>query len=458
MTISERKLIFQLSLFIAVAVFLILGFVLSPFYLSLGLGLIIIFSLLAVRLEWGIYLIAALFPFINLQIFIGKSFNVPYVDLVAMAVFAAWLIKLFWDWANTGRFIKLKDLPGIFFFLLFIGASLLSLYNSQNVLQSLKFVLRPLAFFYLMFVIVPYNIIKDFKALKNIIRIMFGVGILVSLMGLASLFVVKGLTFTRIVPIKIFGIYPLGANQNLIAETLIAIIPLTGVLIALARKEINKKLLILSMAFMAVITLGTLSRAGWICLILAGLIFLFAKYRQHLKTIIPLAVLIIILTLPLTYYMTQLVRSDVSRSANENRLLLTEIAWENFKRHPIIGSGAGIYINLVAADRWYIYNFGHPLDSHGVVQKLLAESGVIGLLTFLLLIGYILNHLLKSYKKLPAGGIERDIMLAFIITVVISLVFQIFNTSYYVSKLWLPIGLALTAARILRENKKLALI
>ncbi|HEX9664509.1 MAG TPA: hypothetical protein VGA49_01665, partial [Patescibacteria group bacterium] len=175
MTISERKLIFQLSLFIAVAVFLILGFVLSPFYLSLGLGLIIIFSLLAVRLEWGIYLIAALFPFINLQIFIGKSFNVPYVDLVAMAVFAAWLIKLFWDWANTGRFIKLKDLPGIFFFLLFIGASLLSLYNSQNVLQSLKFVLRPLAFFYLMFVIVPYNIIKDFKALKNIIRIMFGV-------------------------------------------------------------------------------------------------------------------------------------------------------------------------------------------------------------------------------------------------------------------------------------------
>lgn len=449
-----KKEITALIIVLIAAIILIIGIIINPLYLFIGLGLILFLGILFWKLEWGIYLMALLFPFINLQIFIGEDINIPYVDLAAMFVFTAWILKPIWQWASTGKFIGRKELPGIFFFLLFIAASLLSLINSENVILSFKYVLRPLAFFYLMFVIAPYNIIKDYKTLRNVLWCIWLAGMSVSLMGLASLFVVKGLAITRIVPIKIFGEYPLGTNQNLIGETLIAVIPLTAILILGVKKEFNRKLMILSMAFMALITLGTLSRAGWICLFVEALIFLAVKYRQHLKTIVPMAIMILILLLPLTYYMAALVTSDISRSANENRLLLTKIAFDAFKKHPIIGSGAGIYVNLVSTNRDYIKQFGNPLDSHGVVQKLLAESGILGLITFVLLIGYILNRLYKSYKFIPAKDPWKDIMLAFMISVVASLIFQIFNTSYYVSKLWLPIGLALAASNILIQKTK----
>ena len=203
--------------------------------LSIFIILIIIIAVIffSYRLTWGLYLIAILFPFINLQIIWGEI-NVPYVDIVAMLVFGGWLVYL-----ARERKISKKYFPGLIFFLLFFASSLLSLINSADIWLSLKYILRPLSFFYLMFVVLPYNIIKNKQILLRILYIFYGLGIITAIMGLISIFTVsaQNVLAKRVVPIAIGGVYPLGAYHNQIAEVLIVMIPVGFLLTYLAKQN-----------------------------------------------------------------------------------------------------------------------------------------------------------------------------------------------------------------------------
>jgi O-antigen ligase len=144
--------------------------------------------------------------------------------------------------------------------------------------------------------------------------------------------------------------------------------------------------------------------------------------------------------------------SEVVRSSNRNRLALTEIALENFYKHPVIGNGAGTFVEQVSQERWYIVDYGSPSEAHGVIQKLLAETGLLGFLTFFVLLGYALSRLVKIYRKMPQGAPFKNIILALLLSSFGCIVFQLFQTSYFVSKFWLPLGIALAAGRLAEEE------
>ncbi|MDD4607461.1 MAG: O-antigen ligase family protein [Patescibacteria group bacterium] len=403
---------------------------------------------------WGIYLIAVLYPFIYLQLWLGQDINVPYVDLIAMLVFTAWFLKTIYNWIKHKQQLSLKNFPGLFYFIPFVVAASLSLINIENVNLGIKYILRPLVFFYLMFVILPYNTIKTKKQLITVFKIMFGVGIVVALMGCWSLIrpITPGL-FRRAVPIPILGYNILGTNHNLIAEVLIAVIPLAFILIWQTYKIIPQKWLIVGLVFMMMINLMTLSRTGWICLILEILILGLVVYRRQLNKLTPYILLILILIIPFVYYMYDFLDSSFVSSSNLNRLRQTQIALESFKLHPILGAGVGTFMEQVAQDKWYILDFGSPIEAHGVIQKLLAEVGFVGLISFLILLGFVIVQVIKTYIKLDYNSEWKMIILALILSVIGSIVFQLFNTSYYVSKMWWPLGIALTASHLALKNQ-----
>lgn len=450
--LKPRHDLVSIVFFVLFATAILIAFSFNPVY---GLAAVGVSALVMVFAKWpqvGIYLMVLLFPYINLQFFIGQQINIPYVDALAMLVFLAWIVRTIWIWANGGGFIKLKDLPGIGFFLLFIGASLLSLYNSTDWFLSLKFVLRPLAFFYLMFVVLPFNTITSKEILKKVLWCFWATGMFIAVTGAASILLIQRTDFFRVIPIAIFGIYPLGTNQNLIAESLVVILPFVAMLAMMAKNETRRKFIVLSLVFMGAIALGTLSRAGLLSIILELTIFIFYYYRKNLRAVLPAVLLGLVVSLPLVYYLSAFFSSDISKEATENRLLLTRIAWDAFKQHPIIGNGAGLYTHLVEINRTYIRLFGNPLDSHGVIQKLLAESGIVGLVTFVALALYVLWRTIRPFKTV-VGERARKILLACVIVVTAGFFFQLFNTSYYVSKLWLPVGVALAAVRLVEEKK-----
>lgn len=156
---------------------------------------------------------------------------------------------------------------------------------------------------------------------------------------------------------------------------------------------------------------------------------------------------------PVLIYMYLFMTSEMVRSSNLNRIALTKIAIETFEKHPIVGAGVGTFIEQVSRDRWYIIDFGEPSEAHGVVQKLLAESGILGFGTFFALLGYVMWRLIKTYRGQEADSPWKYIILALILSSFGSIVFQLFNTSYFVSKLWFPLGIALAAARLAEEEK-----
>lgn len=447
----------NLVLVILFSIALILSLVITainPIYIGIGLTAIFILAFAVRNLQIGVYLIAITYPFIALQLYFGKDINVPVVDLIALIFCGAWLLRIVWLYISRQKKITFRDYPGIGFFLLFILVTLLSITNAPDKLQSFKYVLRPLFFFYLMFVLMPYNVINSKEILKKTLWVLFFVGLFISGMGVIALITRAYIGFPRAIPLCIANICPLGTNHNLIAEALVALVPFCGVLVIWEKNAKIKKLLIIAALVMTGVLLATFSRAGWICLALEVLVFVIIRFRGKLKTFLRYGLIALLIFSPLIFMMWQMIVQGITDPSDRNRMFLTEIAMDGFKMHPVIGCGAGTFMQMVSQNKLYMLQFGNPIESHGIVQKLLAETGILGFITFSLLVGYILYILIRAYGRVKLNPFWRDIMLLFIIAVVGSLVFQLFNTSYFVSKMWFPIGIALAASKLALSGEK----
>jgi len=211
----------------------------------------------------------------------------------------------------------------------------------------------------------------------------------------------------------------------------------------------------------------TFSRAGWIVLLLElGFIFYYeylrnkkinpalclSKYWINKEKLFLIIIPVLIILLLLSIFMYILITSPVTESSNRNRLELIRITKESFSRHPWIGQGVGTFQKIVSYDYTYILDFGAPIDAHGFVQKILAEMGILGLISFLLILFFVFRKIYLAWRK------EKNnyIIFGFLVSLIGLFGFQLFNTSYYVAKLWLIVGLALSASEacLLRYERK----
>ncbi|PIT94779.1 hypothetical protein COT96_02715, partial [Candidatus Falkowbacteria bacterium CG10_big_fil_rev_8_21_14_0_10_38_22] len=325
--------------------------------------------------------------------------------------------------------------PLFFSFSFFFATAVISSLFSDNVSLSLWYVVRWILFFYLIYLVLPYNLIKDKRILKNIL-IWFAISsVVVAVSGVISLYSQDWQNdFVRIKPLGIAGVYPTGDNQNLLAEVLIA-----GIFFALALKywfqtERQKRLINLLIIFLSIILIGTFSRAAWIALAIQILIYFSYKKELFRKALLP-AFLVILLLTPIYYYMFRLQSQySIGVSSTENRLLLTQISWRAFTDKPWFGQGSGNFVSLVADNIRFRAKYGDPIDSHGVWQKILAENGLAGVLTFAL---FSFNIFYLFYKALKHRSNEFDLLLPLVIGSLGIYLFEFFNTSYYKGKLWL---------------------
>ena len=442
------------------------SFFISPLILLLLLVGFFAVLFFAFYPEIGLYGMVLLYPFIYWQFYFKipptfladllQDINIPYIDLLAMAVFAGWFLRIIYLRITENQKISWNMFPGIILFILFIVASSLSLINVENIFSGVKFILRPLAFFYLMFVILPFNIIKNKKTLLNVFRMFYIVGMFVAAMGLWSLiFTDRPGWLNPAIPVAVFGVHILGTNHNLIGEILISVIPLVFVLLQNETKELWRRIYFLSLGFLIAITLLTLSRTAWVALFIEFLILVIINYRHRAKKLAFYGLIIMIILLPIFTYMYMYILSYDVHLSNYNRMLMTDIAFDVFSEHPWIGSGAGTFREQLSNYYIYLIEFGEPSEAHGVVQKLLPEVGILGLTAFFALWGYILYKLIWVFRKIKSSPAWRFVVLNCIMAVAGSMVFQLFNTSYFVSKLWLPMGVALAAANLaLKYTKK----
>jgi len=414
--------------------------------------LAIVLAIFLIKPKVGLYALAFFLPLIGWSFYL-KGFLLTFIDLLALLLVLAFFIRLAFLTIFPSKPLPPLKWPLFFPFAIFIFISLLSAVFAPNPLYSLWYVIRWPIFLYFAYILVPYNLITDGKTLKKTIIALIAGAILVLLSGLMSL---SGQdwrdSFFRIRSINLFGVYPYGENHNLIAEFLNvgAFLILTWRL--LIKNPRGRRLLDALFVLMSLGIILTFSRAGWITLFLQLLvytIFYFQTKKQPSRKIIILLVGALIVLSPIFWKMGKLQQENTS--STENRWLLTKISLEAFTAKPYLGAGSGEFINLVDNNLRFKAKYGAAIDSHGMIQKILAENGIFGLAAWLFILVFLMRTFWLAIKKYYHQNLW---LLPLILAATGGLFFQLFNTSYYKGKVWLPITLVLVAINLLEHHAR----
>lgn len=435
----------------------------SVVLVSVTFPLTLVFTLCAVLLTgvfvWNpmlaVYGMALTYPYLNTEIVFG-SLNVPIVDIFGLCSVIALTVRTAINIFVYNKKNTLPVPPGWLLWLAFLGIALLSTHNAFVLGDSMKYVARPLAFFFIVFVITVPGIVRTEKALRITIILMMITSLLVAVYGFLGLIVVKtpSLLQRRVIPFSLFGYYPLGDNHNLIADVMVTSLPLAWYLWSTSRDRISRRLFLLAMIFLTITGLLTFSRTAWLAFIVEGLVLIRISYAHIIRHVFPLLISIMLAASPLIIYMFVFMQQAEIQSSNENRIMLGEIALDMWNEHPYIGAGPGTFMSYVQQNPIYMKDFGSPLDAHSVLYKVLAETGVFGFVAFFGMCFMVFRRLFLGILDKLIDMQDRFFLVCLFTTCIGGFFFQFFQTSYYVSKLWFPIGIALSATYILRQKHR----
>lgn len=440
-------------------------FWLNP-WLALFLSIFILFIVLSIALpKYFLYALVFFYPWIAwtwsyavaresvLFGFVGGRIDLPICDIVAIIVGFAFginlLLRYFWD--NDKKW-KL-ELPGFFFFLGFMLIGYLSLANSELwYSDSLKYLLRPIAFFYLFFVIPLYNLIKTKKDYYIVLWIMFIIGVIGTLMGAYS-FIGIFEHIHRAHPIAIFG-YPFwGLNQNLLAEILVLTIPSSIMLFFIEKNKNLKPYIWLGIMGMLLVSVLTFSRTAWLAILLGMIISTILLWKENKKFFIKWGALALLIIIPFVSVVIAYSSSYTAQSSNWGRMEMTEFAYFIWQDHPWVGNGVGTFYYRLGQTPMYTMNLGQPFDAHGVLQKVGSEMGLLGLLFYFSLVIWLGKNLFFDYMTVKKNQDKIIIVMAGLI-VILALFYQGFNTNYFSPKMWVPLTIAIALHKFYNKKEK----
>lgn len=449
---------------------LFLGSLLVAFGLPFGpisLAVVAVASVIAYRYTYfSFYLALILVMLLGLTVSIpvaeqdvvgrafGGSIDLFLGEIVIVFVLSAWMVKVFLLWFRRRDVNWRPILPIWKSYAALIAAHIVSIFSSYgpDVVMALKYVLRPVTFCYVAFIALPVNIIRSRRRLRATLGVLTAVGLIACLDGLLSMwsFEFFASDIRRAHPIPLFGMNLFGDNHNLLAELLLISAPSSLALAFMSRKPNVKYLLYAACGLQTLIALLTLSRTAWLVAIFQSVFLALTLWRQEIRKYAFEIAALVILMVPLAAFQLQFSFSTTAQSSNTTRWMLSDIALFAFKEHPWIGGGAGTFVWRVGNAEIFIKEFGGALDAHGFIQKLMAETGISGLLAYALV---LISGMSFIYRRLSRfKGDAREVSLILCASAAGAVAYQFANTAYWTAHMWLPIGV-LFAALLMFESE-----
>ncbi|MFH2118402.1 MAG: O-antigen ligase family protein [Candidatus Paceibacterota bacterium] len=233
---------------------------------------------------------------------------------------------------------------------------------------------------------------------------------------------------------RVFGTF---GQPNWLAAYLVGLAPIVALF---GFKKINKlqKLWWSLLGLILLVLLFTGSRSGLLGLTLAGMGFGLLHHqvmikRKWKKFIRPLknklfmvGLTAVILLLGFNLVQTQLPSPEDTfnlsqgTSSGDIRLIVWQGALKIWQRYPLFGSGPGTFAYSYYQDRPVTHNLVSEWDNlynkaHNEILNYLAETGLVGALTYLLLIGGLMWLLFNSTRTQPKKvSVEHAILLSMI--------------------------------------------
>lgn len=480
--LSLNTILLSLISVVIVAIVSLYFFKLTPFIV---IAIIISLSIsLAIFKNpfFGTLFIAFLLPFERIGSFELAGITVRASQIFSIIALVAWLLIFL---------VKRKSFnaknPLLIPIFLFLGSSLISLINAQNITRGIIIFLFTI--FTISIAIVLPNLIKSTKNLNKIIKVILISTTIVSLFGLYQFIgdviglpdEVTGLRehYTK----KVFGfprVHSVSTEPLYFANYLL--IP-TSLLLAfvlsrrknkdVAQKSSSKKppfspLIIFSiLALSSLNIILTLSRGGYLALLFLSFLFglFFIKSLLSVKKII-IITLILITSLVSAYGF--LLFTDRKKNVDifldqattytegagvEERFDTYDQAISMIKEYPIIGGGIGNFGPYAARNP-----NNQPKDGWAIVNneflEIWAEQGILGLLIFLSLIFIIAIRSIKAIIKKNTDPYLKTVLIGFLFAFLAIIVqYQTFST-LYILHFWFLIGLIITAQNLIFQKQK----
>ncbi len=183
----------------------------------------------------------------------------------------------------------------------------------------------------------------------------------------------------------------------------------------------------------------TQTRSAWLALILATMVWLVYTRRRwsRLAAICALTAAAIAI---LTVNMENVSSQDRTRGGVTDpkpiyvRIGLALVTWDMFLEHPLVGVGFGHFRDEAPryarqVDSPY-YQFASSAMEHNNFLSLLAETGVVGLALYLVLLVVLLRISIRLYRRLPVsapGPVARDVPVLYWVLFVVYIVDGMFR-------------------------------
>ncbi len=392
---------------------------------------------------------------------IGERVFSAYVELnlaevLSLGLLAAWASRILFLWRGRRDRNWEPWLPLLLPFCLLIIAHLISGFSEGEPAwgELLKYVMRYLVFVYLTSIALVVNFVRSKKRLIDALIVLLMVGVFFAFDGLRNMISFDGgFSLSRAMPGPILEVNPLGGNQHSLAEVELIAIGCGLALTSLIKAGQWKRIIQAACALMGAIVILTFSRTAWIIVPIQLAILFSTIWRDAFKKYARELLLVGLLILPLAGIQLTYSLSSGAISSIDSRSMITDIAYELFVGSPWIGVGAGTFVDRVAHTEAYGIEFGAALDAHGLLQKVAAETGLLGLAALALVFLALFNEMRYVYHKLTPGHPETEAYLYLVVGMIGMIGYELTSTTYWTPRLWLPIGLVLAAGRIFLERE-----
>lgn len=354
----------------------------------------------------------------------GIGMYLPTEPLM-FGVMILFFLKLIYDKGFDNRIIKHPITIAIFVYLAWMFITMLT---SEMPIVSLKFLVAKLWF------IVCFYFIGTQLFLKlNNYRIFFWC-YLIPLSGVALYAIIRLATYSFDEKAAHWVMEPFYKDHTSYGAILALFFPIIFIFIDYSEKFYIKVFSYLVLAIILVGTILSYTRAAWVSLVAALVLYFIYKYRIKFKYLLYVGVVgIVLLVLNWEALMLRLERNNQDSSAkltehvqsisnvssdasNKERINRWNSAFRMFQERPFFGWGPGTYVFQYAPfqsskDKTIIStNVGNNGNAHSEYIGPLAESGLFGTLSVLFLFGMVFLKGSNLYHELPKGKIKTVVL------------------------------------------------
>lgn len=339
--------------------------------------------------EWALYLLIFCLPF-------SKSI----IEITIVAAFISWLLKKI-----LTRDLRLKKTPLNALLLAFFIVSLISIINAEFKIL----VIRSLFTKCLKYIVLYYIIVESMNSetkLKNLLKLSLISAIIIMIDSFIQYYIVH-LDILHLYPsfkynpltgegCEFLG-FPTGPfpfPNDLSAWMLVVFMPALYIFMWYPKNLRSRfKLGLFIFPFLFLFYLAN-TRSAWLGFFIS--FFLALLIRNKKKIIVILLALFIILS---PFLPKDKVDDIIGYSSMQDRFYMWRIGWKIFLEHPIIGNGFNTFFLKFKEYREDEFKNKRGSYAHNGYLQIAADTGILGLMVFLLLICTAFRNIFKYIKE-----------------------------------------------------------